>query len=119
MSTSCMFKLSLNLCVMRSGNEGRCSLEGVFLKPIDMCQCVPRATSPCHRMAFVHQLPRKWLSISSAPSDGDVELSVIDRKEVHALVFPCRKKDGGWIDVSTKKPIDVQPTHWRLWTEDG
>ncbi len=70
-------------------------------------------------MAGVHQLPRKWLPILGAPSDRDLELSVIDREEVHALVFPCRKKDGAWIDASTKTPIDVHPTHWRLWTEDG
>ena len=70
-------------------------------------------------MAFVHQLPRKWLPISTAPSGRDLELSVIDSKGVHALVFPCGKGNGGWIDASTKKPVDVQPTHWRLWTEDG
>ena len=70
-------------------------------------------------MARVYQLPRKWLPISSAPSDRDLELSVIDRAEVHALVFPCRKEGNGWIDASTKKQVDVQPTHWRVWTEDG
>ena len=69
-------------------------------------------------MGHVYQIPRKWLPISSAPSDRDLELSVIDREEVHALVFPCRKDDGGWIDASTKKRIDVRPTHWRLWTDD-
>ena len=78
----------------------------------------PRSTCVLD-MAVVHPLPRKWLPISSAPSDRDLELSVILREEVHALVFPCRKKDGGWIDASTKKQVDVQPTHWRLWTEDG
>ena len=70
-------------------------------------------------MARVHQLPRKWLPISSAPADHELELSVIDGNEVHALVFPCSKRNGGWIDASTKKPVDVKPTHWRLWTEDG
>jgi hypothetical protein len=70
-------------------------------------------------MGSVYQLPRKWLPISSAPRDRDLELSVIDSAEVHALVFPCRKANDGWIDASTKKQINVQPTHWRLWTEDG
>ena len=73
----------------------------------------------CDAMARVYQLPRKWLPISSAPSDCDLELCVIDRGEVHALVFPCRKAGDGWIDASTKKQIDVQPTHWRVWNTEG
>ena len=68
-------------------------------------------------MAPIHQLPRRWLPISTAPADRDLELSVIEREEVHALVFPCRKRDGEWIDATTKKRIDVQPTHWRPWIE--
>ncbi len=36
---------------------------------------------------------------------------------VHTLVFPVRKIGTGWVDASTKKLIDVQPTHWRKWTD--
>jgi hypothetical protein len=31
-----------------------------------------------------------WKPISSAPFDRDLEISVIKKGEVHALVFPCR-----------------------------
>lgn len=37
--------------------------------------------------------------------------------EVHALVFPVRKSETGWVDASTKKRVDVQPTHWRKWAD--
>jgi len=60
-------------------------------------------------------LPDKWLPISIAPSDCDLELCVINKHGVHSLVFPCRKYGNKWLDASPKKPIDVQPTHWRIW----
>lgn len=41
----------------------------------------------------------------------------MDHHEIHALVFPVRKNGNDWIDASTKKPIDIAPTHWRKWTE--
>jgi len=52
-----------------------------------------------------------------APSDCDLEVCVIDRQGVHALLFPCRKNGPKWIDPSTKKVIDIRPSHWRIWTE--
>jgi hypothetical protein len=69
-------------------------------------------------MAPIHRLPDKWLPVSIAPSDSDLEVCVIDQRGVHALVFPCRRNGGEWIDASTQKRIDIQPTHWRLWSED-
>jgi hypothetical protein len=69
-------------------------------------------------MAKIHSLPEKWLPVSIAPSDGDLEVCVIENGEVYALVFPCRKHGDAWVDASTKKRIDIQPTHWRLWAED-
>jgi hypothetical protein len=30
---------------------------------------------------------------------------------------PCGKTETGWVDASTKKRIDIQPTHWRKWIE--
>jgi hypothetical protein len=55
-----------------------------------------------------------WKLISSAPFDRDLELAVI-YDGVHALVFPCRRILGGWIDADTKERIDVDPSHWRQW----
>jgi hypothetical protein len=63
-------------------------------------------------MATVH--PEKWLPISSAPADSDLEVCVIDKQEVHALAFPCRRNGTEWIDASTRKRIDIAPTHWRF-----
>jgi len=66
----------------------------------------------------IHSLPEKWLPVSIAPSDADLEVCVMDNSEVHALVFPCWKKGIEWVDATTKKRIDIQPTHWRLWIEN-
>jgi hypothetical protein len=57
----------------------------------------------------------EWKPISSAPFDRDLELAVIDREGEHALVFPCRRTEGGWMDAATKRRINVDPSHWREW----
>jgi hypothetical protein len=68
-------------------------------------------------MARVYSLPAEWLPVSIAPSDVDLEVCVMDCEGiVHALDFPCRKDKTGWIDMSTKRRVDNQPTHWRTWT---
>jgi hypothetical protein len=70
-------------------------------------------------MTGVHQLADEWLPVSTAPSDADLEVCVIDYDGMlHALVFPCHKDETGWVDARTKKRIDIQPTHWRKWTDD-
>ena len=58
-----------------------------------------------------------WQTVSFAPFDCDLELAVIDNDGPHALVFPCRRIRGGWINASTGQQLDVSPTHWRPWTE--
>jgi hypothetical protein len=58
-----------------------------------------------------------WQSIVTAPYDRDLELAVIDVKGEHSLVFPCRRTERGWVDATTKRRIEVWPTHWREWTE--
>jgi hypothetical protein len=69
-------------------------------------------------MANVHPLPAEWLPVSIAPSDADLEVCVMDYDGIiHALVFPCHKDKTGWVDASTKKRIDIQPTHWRRWCD--
>lgn len=57
--------------------------------------------------------PDKWLPVSIAPADVDLEVCVMDKRGNHALVFPVRKLGTAWVDASTKKRIDIQPTHWR------
>jgi hypothetical protein len=69
-------------------------------------------------MGGVHALPDKWLPVAIAPSDIDLEVCVMDGREIHALIFPCQKSGTQWVDTATKKPIDIQPTHWRKWDEN-
>jgi hypothetical protein len=58
-----------------------------------------------------------WQPISTAPFDRDVELAVIDKDAPHALVFPCRRIPGGWLNSGSNRWISVNPTHWREWVE--
>lgn len=70
------------------------------------------------KMTRVHSLPENWLPVSIAPSDADLEVCVMDTKGmIHALAFPVRKSGGQWVDTSTKKRVDIGPTHWRSWSE--
>jgi len=68
-------------------------------------------------MCPVHSLPEKWLPVSIAPSDADLEVCVMDERGIHALVFPVRKNGIDWVDASTKKHVDIRPTHWRKWND--
>lgn len=65
----------------------------------------------------VHALPDKWLPVSIAPSNEDLEVGVMDRGNIHALVFPVRKSETDWVDASTKMRVHIQPTHWRKWAD--
>jgi hypothetical protein len=56
-----------------------------------------------------------WLPIATAPLHVEVELSVYDRGEYHALVFPCRCNGSGWRDGRANRWMSLQPTHWRGW----
>jgi hypothetical protein len=59
-----------------------------------------------------------WQPISTAPYDRNLELAVIDRTGEHLLIFACRRTGiDTWIDALTGRRIDVQPTHWREWSE--
>jgi hypothetical protein len=59
-----------------------------------------------------------WQPIATAPFDRDLELAVIDSVGPHVLVFRCRRVSEGWVDASTNRRIDVQPTHWREWFKE-
>ena len=70
-------------------------------------------------MAHIRPLRAEWLPVSIAPFDADLEVCVMDYDGiVHALRVPCKQGKTGWVDASTKKRIDIQPTHWRTWTKD-
>ena len=58
-----------------------------------------------------------WQPIVSAPFDRDLELAVIDKDGPHAVVFPCRRTDDGWINAKSKERVGVHPTHWREWRQ--
>jgi hypothetical protein len=66
-------------------------------------------------MAQAMSSPDKWLPVSIAPADMDLEVCVMARDGAHALVFPCRRTDSGWADSATGKLLDIAPTHWRRW----
>ncbi len=59
----------------------------------------------------------EWKPISTAPFDRELELAVFDYDGQDALVFPCRRIVGSWINAETKQPVDVLPTHWREWPQ--
>ena len=82
-----------------------------------MDQCDQRVTRASKTMAEIHSLPEKWLPVSIAPPDGDLEVCVIDKGHVHALIFPCHRRGADWVDATSKKRIDIAPTHWRLWAD--
>jgi hypothetical protein len=63
------------------------------------------------------QLCNEWHPISTAPFDRNLELAVINYDGAHALVFACRRILGGWLNAETKKRVDVEPSHWRDWSE--
>ncbi len=59
----------------------------------------------------------EWQPITTAPFDRDLELAVINYDGTHALVFPCRRILGGWLNAKTSKPVVAYPTHWREWQQ--
>ena len=59
-------------------------------------------------------MDRHWQPILTAPFYKDIEVCVM-QGEPHLLVGACRLTDAGWIDVGTKRLLDIRPTHWREW----
>ena len=57
----------------------------------------------------------EWQTIANAPFGRDLELAVIDRNEIHALVFPFRQVPGGWLKSADHRWLELRPTHWREW----
>jgi hypothetical protein len=63
---------------------------------VDLSQCTKIALDYFFMMT-VHQLPKGWLPVSIAPSDADLEVGVMDKRDVHALVFPVHRSGSDWV----------------------
>ena len=69
-------------------------------------------------MTDIHSLPAEWLPVSIAPYDVDLEICIMDYDGiVQALAYSCHRHGAEWVDASNKEHVDIQPTHWRKWTE--
>ena len=62
-------------------------------------------------------MEKSWQPIATVPAHVEVELSIYDKGEYHALVFPCKFDNSGWRDVRANRSMSLVPTHWRLWEE--
>jgi len=62
---------------------------------------------------------RLWRPVSSVPLGRDVEVAVLEGSDIHALIIRCRRVPDGWINAATGRQIDVNPTHWREWEDNG
>jgi hypothetical protein len=61
-----------------------------------------------------------WHPISTAPSNHDLELTVLDGDTSAILPFPCRRTNSGdWINTDLGIPIHIQPAKWRPWSKLG
>ena len=60
-------------------------------------------------------MEKLWQPIGIAPAQVELELSIYDKGEYHALVFPCLREGSGWRDMRTNRAVLLEPTHWRLW----
>lgn len=61
-----------------------------------------------------------WHLITSredVPRERKLLLAVVDHVGLHALEFPCRYEDKGWINIGTGRVVQVNPTHWHDWEE--
>jgi hypothetical protein len=56
-----------------------------------------------------------WHPIATARVGADLELSIYDKGQYHALAFPCRRDGTGWRDVRANRFMPLAPTHWRVW----
>jgi hypothetical protein len=52
------------------------------------------------------------------PFDRDIQVSVIEKGDVHVLVSPCRQTPSGWRRAFPRQLLFIEPTHWREWPID-
>ena len=57
----------------------------------------------------------EWQPIATAPAGAELQLSVYDKGEYHALAFPCRREGSAWRDVRANRAVLLEPSHWRYW----
>ena len=58
----------------------------------------------------------RWRLISTAPSNQELEIRIVEDGKVSKVEFPClRTNDGAWIDVDLGTEIKLQPVEWRHW----
>lgn len=57
------------------------------------------------------------IDLNNVPADRDLRLAVIEGRDVHTLVFPCRRKGDGWVNAETGRNVEVYPTHYQAWVE--
>jgi hypothetical protein len=43
-------------------------------------------------------MEKGWQPVATAPAHVELELSIYDKGEYHALAFPCQRDDLGWRD---------------------
>ena len=67
---------------------------------------------------FIRYQMLEWKPIATAPAHVELELSVYDKGEYHALVFPCERDGMGWRDVEQGRHFLFEPTHWRPWKKN-
>jgi hypothetical protein len=60
----------------------------------------------------------EWKPIATAPANVELELSIYDKGEYHALVFPCERDGLNWRDVEQNRHFLFEPTHWRPWKKN-
>jgi hypothetical protein len=65
-----------------------------------------------------HRMWRYVGSYETIPHDRDLMVAVIDGDELHIVEFPCRWREGCWIEANTGRMIEVRPTHWRQWSSE-
>jgi hypothetical protein len=66
-------------------------------------------------MILWKRLDRIGGQLPQPPADTELQLSIYDNGEYHALVLPCRRDGLGWRDVRANRPMPLKPTHWRRW----
>ncbi len=49
------------------------------------------------------------------PKNRNLMVAVLNHDGMHGLEFPCQFRDGIWIDMTTGRTVEVNPTHWREW----
>jgi hypothetical protein len=47
-------------------------------------------------------MPKKWLAVSIAPFESNLEVCVIDGDLAHAPIFACRRSATIWVDATRR-----------------